>query len=186
MEKKCLKCIPHSSSNQENAIFTPVSGAYDHKKVFQVPANTDNVQQITHDNIQGGPDSGCALVSHSRVLYCIVVCLSLKLNESDAVCYKSITQLRSICSTIELFTDSNQCVMFLNKKKYTAITLIVSDVLSEQIVPVVQDLSQLSTIYLLCSHEPKCEQSVKEWRKVKGIFTQIGFIYHDIKKGTSR
>jgi tetratricopeptide (TPR) repeat protein len=183
MEKERLKCSPHSSVNEKNAIFTPVSTADDHKKVVQVPAKADSVEEITHDNIQEVPDSGCTLVSHSILPYCFVVCLSLKPNELDASCYKSITQLRSICSTIELFTDSTQCVVFLEKTKYTTISLIVSDVLSEQIVPVVQELSQLNTIYLLCSHELKCEQPVKEWRKVKGVFNQIGFIYHEIKQG---
>ncbi len=55
----------------------------------------------------------------------------------DNVYFTSIVQLRQIINTICTFNDANDCIDFLNDVKEEKIFVIVSDFLSERIIPFV-------------------------------------------------
>ena len=82
----------------------------------------------------------------------------------------SITQLRRIIDSAQIFTDVNQCVDFLTDIKDQKVFLILFD---EILVPLIHDAPQLDSIYIFCEKKTKLEQEIQEWRKLQGIFTNI-------------
>jgi tetratricopeptide (TPR) repeat protein len=112
----------------------------------------------------------------------VVVWLDSNISETDTDYQNSITQLQHVVSSVSIFTDPDQCVDFLTDIMDEKAFLIVSDTLGYQLVSLIQDLSQLQTIYVFDEHKSEYKQWVKDFNKVKGIFDQIKPICDTLKK----
>jgi tetratricopeptide (TPR) repeat protein len=64
--------------------------------------------------------------------------------------------------------------------------MIIPDHLGRQILPLIEDISQLHWIYVLCNHHAECEHSTNISKKVKGAFNQIELIYDTLKQTVRR
>jgi tetratricopeptide (TPR) repeat protein len=60
--------------------------------------------------------------------------------------------------------------------------MLVSERLSQTIVPVAQEISQVSSIYIFCENKMRHEERTKEWPKVKGVYTDITPICEALKQ----
>ncbi|CAF0989218.1 unnamed protein product [Adineta steineri] len=98
----------------------------------------------------------------------------------------AITHLRRIVNAINLFTDIDQCINFLNEIKNEKVFLIVSDTLGKAIMPSIHEISQLDSIYIFCktqtNHDQWTKQWTKQWSKIKGTFTQILLLCESLKQ----
>lgn len=103
----------------------------------------------------------------------VVVWLDASINELSADYQNSIIRLRAVVNTIDTFTNIKKCVDFLVDIKDEKVFLIVSGSLGQEVVPMVEPLIQLDSIYIFCSHKAKHEIWVKQFQKVKGVFTSI-------------
>jgi tetratricopeptide (TPR) repeat protein len=103
----------------------------------------------------------------------IVIWLDAGIDESDADCRNSIAHLRCIINSIYTFTDPDICVDFLTDVKDEKVFMIVSDQFGQQIVPFIEEINQLDSIYVFDDLKMKYELCTKEWSKVKGVFAQI-------------
>ena len=81
------------------------------------------------------------------------------------------TQLRDIVGSIHTFTDTDRCIDFLTDIGDEKIFLIISDTYGQNIVPIVHEISQLSSIYIFGGDKSRPEQ----WTKVKSVFTGTSF-----------
>ncbi len=66
-----------------------------------------------------------------------------KVNNDD--CRSSITQLRQVINGVDTFIDVDECIDFITNTEEGKIFLMVSEALSQIIVPVVQDNNTIST-----------------------------------------
>lgn len=103
-----------------------------------------------------------------------VVWLDLNISELN----DSISQLRrSVLHSVQTFDEPDQCVDFLSEMQYDKVFFIISDSLASIIVHLVHETRQLHHIYILADktfdHE---EHWFKEWRKIKGLFTDIASV----------
>jgi tetratricopeptide (TPR) repeat protein len=99
-----------------------------------------------------------------------------KMNNDD---YRnSITQLRHVVNTVNTFIDIDQCIDFITDIKDEETFMLVSGTFSQIIVPIVQDMSQVRSIYIFSDDEAWYEQ----WPKVKGVYTDITPICEALKK----
>ena len=71
----------------------------------------------------------------------------------------------------------NQCVDFITDHDSNNVILIISKAFIHSIVPVAQDISQVSYIHIMSRKKIQYEQ----WCKVRGVFTNIMPVYDDIK-----
>ena len=95
---------------------------------------------------------------------------------------KSLVQLKQIANTVKTFTDVDECIDFITNVEKEKIIMIISEELNESIIlSSLQDMCQVSSIYILCEYEARKEQSTKEYSKVKGIYADITSIYEAIK-----
>jgi Flp pilus assembly protein TadD len=97
-------------------------------------------------------------------------------------CRNSITQLRQIINTVNTFIDVDECIDFITDKKEEKTLMMVSGIFSEIIVPVAQEISQVSSIYIVCENKMRHEEWTKEWPKVKGVYTDISPICQALKQ----
>src|SRR5271167_4285411 len=74
-----------------------------------------------------------------------------EINNDD--CRKSITQLRQVVNNVNTFTDADECIDFIIDIKQEKTFMIVSEALCQMIVPIVQDLSQVSSVYIFCGNK---------------------------------
>src|ERR1700734_1947729 len=63
-------------------------------------------------------------------------------------CRNSIIKLRQVVNDVNTFTDIDECVDFITNITQEKSFIIVSETFSQIIVPVVQDIPQVSCVYI--------------------------------------
>jgi tetratricopeptide (TPR) repeat protein len=102
--------------------------------------------------------------------------------ENDADVHNTIIQLRRVVNTINTFTNIDQCIEFLETINNNKACMIISASLGEHIMPLVHNMSQVDSIFILCSNIQRCKQWAKDWSKIKDVFTEITSICEALKK----
>ncbi len=82
-------------------------------------------------------------------------------------CRNSITKLRQVVNTVNTFIDADECIDFITDIKKEKTFMMVSEVLSQIILPVVQDIAEVSSVYIFSTHETRHKSWAKHWAKVK-------------------
>ncbi|CAF3300376.1 unnamed protein product [Rotaria socialis] len=83
----------------------------------------------------------------------LLVWLDANIDEGMEDSQKSLAELRKIFVTVEPFTDVDQCVDYLTSIDDQKIYLITSVSLGQTTVPLIHDIAQLDTIFVLCSNK---------------------------------
>ncbi|CAF1371980.1 unnamed protein product [Rotaria sordida] len=112
-----------------------------------------------------------------------LVWLDNHLNESKEDFHNSLTKLHRTIDVIEKFSDANECIMHISRSENKKIFLVVSGKLTNDIVPLTHDKSQIYAIYIFCFDKSKYEQWVTEkWPKIRGVFTDIDSISDSLRQ----
>jgi tetratricopeptide (TPR) repeat protein len=82
-------------------------------------------------------------------------------------------RLRQIIDYLKTFDDSNACVDYITSAHDEHILLIVSGTLGEIVVPLISNLPQVLSIYVLCELRTVHEQWAKTYAKIRGVFIDI-------------
>ncbi|CAF0901463.1 unnamed protein product [Adineta steineri] len=116
-----------------------------------------------------------------RIENVLVVWLDGSIDPVCGDCQETITQLRHIVNNIHTYTDSDQCVDFIQTVTDNKICVIISGALGQHVVPCVHGMSQVDSIFIFCSNQKWHEQWAKSWRKIKGVYTQLPVMCEAIK-----
>ena len=103
----------------------------------------------------------------------LLVWLDANFNESSADFKNSLKCLRQVVSSIEIFTDAEECVKFLDQVKKEKAFMIVSGSLGRQVVPEIESKPQLEAVYVFCGNKSADEEWASKIPKVKGVYTDI-------------
>jgi hypothetical protein len=101
--------------------------------------------------------------------------------ENNDDCRNSITKLQQVVNNLSIFTDADECIDFVANTKEEKIFMIVSGTNSQVIVPMVQDIPSVSSVYIFCENKIQHEKWAKQWSKVKGVYTDITPICEALK-----
>jgi hypothetical protein len=71
---------------------------------------------------------------------------------------------------------------FITDIEHEKIFIIVSRKFSQIIVPLIQDIPQVSSVYIFCENKVGLEQWAHQWSKVKGVFTDVRPIYEALEQ----
>jgi tetratricopeptide (TPR) repeat protein len=99
-------------------------------------------------------------------------------------CCNTITKLRQVVNKVNTFTDADECIDFITNIKEETIFIIVSETFSAAIIPIVEEMLQVSYVYIFCKNNCQDEQWALQWNKVKGVFTDITPICEAVKQAT--
>ncbi|CAF3742890.1 unnamed protein product [Rotaria socialis] len=99
----------------------------------------------------------------------IVVALGVQEND--------LLQLSELDYSTESFTNRDECADFISDTENERILLIVSEQLSDSIVPIIHDKSAIQTIYIFCTHTPTCVLFLsKSFLKINHVCRDISSI----------
>ncbi len=101
---------------------------------------------------------------------------------NNADCHNSITQLRQIVNNVNTFTNVDECIDFITDINKEKTFLMVSGVLSEIIVPVIQAIPHVSSVYIFCGYKDRHEIWANESPKVHGVYTDITSVCEALKQ----
>ncbi|CAF2258742.1 unnamed protein product [Rotaria magnacalcarata] len=158
----------------------------DEEKSKQMPIPSNDSRrtiEVQSNNVVVRP---VKLLQQRIVQNFLIVWVDPTIDESNKDCQNSISQLRRIINTIYLFTEIDECVDFLSEIHDEKVLMIVYCTFAEQILPCINDMQQLDSIYILCNNKAQHDQWIADWSKVKSVFTQINQIYESLKQGARR
>ena len=92
----------------------------------------------------------------------LLIWLDNNINDNNADCRNTISQLRRVVNSINTFTDADQCVDFLTDIYSENVCIIISGALCQNVVPLIHDVAQLHTIFIFCENKTGHEQWAKE------------------------
>jgi tetratricopeptide (TPR) repeat protein len=108
------------------------------------------------------------------------------IDEPSKDCQNTLAQLRSIVNDVNIFTQPDQCVQFLNGLQDEKAFVIASGALGQHLVPNIHALPQLDAIYIFCGNKSRHENWVKDWNKIKGVHTDIKPICQALQQATKQ
>jgi hypothetical protein len=73
-------------------------------------------------------------------------------------CSDTVNQIQQVVNDISTFTDPDRCIDFVRNSYSGHVCMILSDTLCEKVVPLIHDVVQLQTIFILCKNKTKYEQ----------------------------
>ncbi len=84
--------------------------------------------------------------------------------------------------TVQTFTYVDDCIDNLINLADEKVFLIISETFSQLVIHQIHDILQINSIYICSVNESMHEKLAKEYRKVKGVFTQIESICERLKQ----
>ncbi|CAF0970358.1 unnamed protein product [Adineta steineri] len=111
----------------------------------------------------------------------LLIWLDSNIDETNNDCQNTITKLRRVVNDINIHTNGDQCLEFIQTIIDKKVCLIVSGSLGQHIVPRVHNISQVDSIFIFCGNKNYHEQWAKDWPKIKGVFTGIKSICEALK-----
>jgi hypothetical protein len=125
-------------------------------------------------------------VNIQRMQNVLLIWLDNNIDDSNEDCRNTVTELRRVVNDIHKFTDVDQCIDFLTENYNGKVIMVISRALCQETMPLIHDIVQLRTIFVICSTENMDEQWTKEWPKIKGVFTEISPICEALKQAAQQ
>ena len=125
---------------------------------------------------QSNNANDAATTSHptSRILQNFqLIWLDSDFNEANPHLKKLLEDLHQTVTSITTFTDADECVDFMDEIEEGRVFLIVSGSLGRHVVPCIEAMSQLDSIYVFCDNKVLHEEWASKIPMVKGIYTEI-------------
>lgn len=135
----------------------------------------------THKSNDVLPSKHKAL-SRRRIPHLILVWLDANVNIDIPDYRNTITHLRQMIQTVHTFTNGDDCIRFLEDSRDEKICIIISGSLGKLIVPRINDLSQIDSIFIFCRNKQYHETWVNGWRKIEGIYTDIKLLCNTLEQ----
>ncbi|CAF1219612.1 unnamed protein product [Adineta steineri] len=121
-------------------------------------------------------------VNIQQVQSVLLIWLDSNINETNGDCQNTITKLRRAVNDIKTYTNNDQCLEFIQTIVDKKACMIISGSLGQHIVPRLHNMSQVDSIFIFCGNKKYHEQWVKDWPKIKGVFTEITPICEALKE----
>ncbi|CAF3572711.1 unnamed protein product [Adineta steineri] len=86
----------------------------------------------------------------------------------------TLKQIRTIAGDVNAFTQRDACIDFLtDAQEDVKFFLVVKDTMYQQIIPLINDIPQLDSVYILNDIKTLHEEWTKKWQKIKCVHTNI-------------
>lgn len=94
--------------------------------------------------------------------------------------------IRSSINVVEHFNDVDDCLAFINSVSNEQVYLLVIDEFAEKIVSRVEDLEQVSKIYVHCDNEEQRVRWSTDESKVCAVSTEINELFREMSLDVER
>ena len=103
----------------------------------------------------------------------LLIWLDSNIDEKSSDCRKTITEFRRVIDNVKTFIDADECIQFIEDLHSEKTFIVISGSLGQRLLPRLHDLTQIEWFFVFCGDRKRHEQWTKQWRKVKGVFTDI-------------
>ncbi|CAF0810477.1 unnamed protein product [Adineta steineri] len=99
----------------------------------------------------------------------------------------TLKQIRTITDDVNVFTQRDACIEFLtNAQDDIRSVLVVKDTIAQQIMPFINDIPQLDSVYIFNDIKSLQEEWATKWRKIKSVHTNIDDLCQALKISTKQ
>ncbi|CAF1011460.1 unnamed protein product [Adineta steineri] len=103
----------------------------------------------------------------------LLIWVDASIDQEDKNYQDTLTQLKNVVNDVNLCTELNQCIQLLNQIDKERAFVITSGYLGQHLVPEIHGMPQLDAIYIFCGNKSRHEGWTQNWRKIKGVHTNI-------------
>ncbi|CAF4190765.1 unnamed protein product, partial [Adineta steineri] len=138
---------------------------------------------MDHDNKTITPSN--AVQPKRRILQNFsLVWLDESMEEANKDYQNILTQLKTITNNVSVFKNRDECIDYLKATQEDIKSfLVVKDTMSEQIMPLINDIHQLHGIYILNDTKILPEEWTNKWQKIKSVHTDIDELCQGLRLG---
>ncbi|CAF0827533.1 unnamed protein product [Adineta steineri] len=96
----------------------------------------------------------------------------------------TLEQIQTVTGDVNVFKQRDACVDFLTDTQEDIKSfLVVKDTMFQQIMPLINDISQLEGVYIFNDIKILHEEWIQEWQKIKSVHTNIDDLCQRLKVG---
>ncbi|CAF3028710.1 unnamed protein product [Rotaria socialis] len=111
---------------------------------------------------------------------CTIIWLDSEANNSEDNLFTQQT-LFQVFDNVEIYDSENECQQLIESKSNNSFLIIVSGRLSRQIIPNINELRQVSGIYIYCMDKSRHEEWSKQYSKIKAIIVDLTALVSQIR-----
>ena len=115
-----------------------------------------------------------------NVEYFTLICLHSRYPHGSIMRY-----FRNLVNFLKVFNDVDDCIAFINSIFAEKVLLIVSSSFCTLILPRIEDLQQILTIYIVCENENDINLSFQQ-SKIKGLYKDFNDIHEQLSKDINK
>ena len=108
------------------------------------------------------------ILQNNRLLW-----LSNNLDKNQTHTQQTLEKLATIVHHIDLFTQVDDCLRFLDEVTDERAFIITSGSLGQQLVKSTCHLPQVNTIYVFSSNSEQHQSWSKDWPKIRGVYSRL-------------
>ncbi|CAF1648639.1 unnamed protein product [Adineta ricciae] len=116
----------------------------------------------------------------------LLVWVDGNIDEKDQDYQNTLKHLRSVVNDVNICTQPDACLQFLNSIGDEKAFVITSGSLGQHLVPEIHGIPQVNAIYIFCGNKSRHENWTKNWSKVKGVHTNIKEICEALTTGVKQ
>ncbi|CAF0890568.1 unnamed protein product [Adineta ricciae] len=116
----------------------------------------------------------------------LLVWVDANIDEKNQDCQNTVTHLRSVVNDVNIYTQPDACLQFLNSIGDEKAFVITSGSLGQHLVSEIHGIPQVNAIYIFCGDKSRNETWAKNWSKVKGVYTNIKEICEAVTTGVKQ
>ena len=116
----------------------------------------------------------------------LLIWLDSNIDKNNSDCQNTITHLRRVANAVNVFTDDDECIQFLQDMGNEKACMIISGALGQDMMPRVHDLYQIDSIFIYCGNKTYHEGWTKKWPKIKGVYTELKSICEALKEAVQQ
>lgn len=96
---------------------------------------------------------------------------------------RDLAKIRDVAYSLRTYTDPKLCLEDIKRLSNENIFLIVSDTIGQEFVPLIHDLSQIESIYILCLHIKQHTSWTSAFSKIRqeDIFSHVNPLINRLK-----
>ncbi|CAF0785941.1 unnamed protein product [Adineta steineri] len=142
---------------------------------LNTPMNNNNTTITPSDTIQ----QRRRMVRNYSLLY-----LDECMDEANQEYESLLTQLQTNTDNVDIFKQRDECVDFLTDAEENIKSfLVLENTIAQYIMPLVNDIPQLHSVYIFGNNKPQHEEWTAKWQKIKSVHTNIDDLCEVLQTG---
>ncbi|CAF0806361.1 unnamed protein product [Adineta steineri] len=116
-----------------------------------------------------------------------LLCLDECMDEANQEYQDILTQLKPRIDNVKIFKQRDECIDFLtDAEENIKFFLVLENTMAQHIVPFMNDIPQLHSVYIFSNIKFQHEEWTKNWRKIKSVHTNIDDLCKVLRLGVKR